>query len=224
MKRQDPTRTAIVTGLIVVAAAAGLMLLLRKPAPVEAPPPTTVEEPTPVVSETAEPVAVDLYFPGENGRLFAENRQLLLPGTGIEDDAAAIVQALLAGPSESGLMTGLVAPLPANVTLGRTYAMVPESTSDGERVEQDLTDVTMLIDLSEPENGPPPPSGSLGEMLTVYSIVNTVVFNVEAVERVILTWNGVQPQTFAGHLDTSRPLTANTSFLARRRAASNDGE
>ena len=52
----------------------------------------------------------------------------------------------------------------------------------------------------------PPPSGSTEEMQRVYSLVNSIATNVPEARRVVLLWNGFQRPTFAGHLDTSRPL------------------
>ncbi len=43
---------------------------------------------------------------------------------------------------------------------------------------------------------------------TVYSLVDTVVLNVEGTKRVVLLWNGVQRARFSGHVDTARPLAA----------------
>jgi hypothetical protein len=58
----------------------------------------------------------------------------------------------------------------------------------------------------------PPPSGSTEEMQRVYSLVNSIVTNVPEARRVTLLWNGLQRPTFAGHLDTSRPLAPLTSL------------
>ena len=52
-------------------------------------------------------------------------------------------------------------------------------------------------------------------MLTVYSLVNTVLLNFEQLDRVVLLWNGRQLRTFAGHVDTMRPLAANPDLIAR---------
>ena len=62
------------------------------------------------------------------------------------------------------------------------------------------------LDLHRPENKPPPPMGSLQETLLVYSLVNSVVLNVPAVERLSLLWNGNQRPSLAGHLDNAGPL------------------
>ena len=46
------------------------------------------------------------------------------------------------------------------------------------------------------------------ELLRVFGMVNTVLANDERARAVVLLWNGSQRQTFAGHVDTSRPLVA----------------
>ncbi len=61
----------------------------------------------------------------------------------------------------------------------------------------------------------PPPSGSTEELQRVYSLVNSIVTNVPEARRVALLWNGLQRPTFAGHLDTSRPLAPLASLRTR---------
>ena len=71
-------------------------------------------------------------------------------------------------------------------------------------------------DLRSAERELPPASGSLAERATVYSLVNTLLLNVEGTRAVTLLWNGVQRESFAGHLDTTRPLSADTSLVVAR--------
>lgn len=54
--------------------------------------------------------------------------------------------------------------------------------------------------------GAPPALGTRGELLSVYSLVNTVAMNVTGVKSVVLLWNGQQRETFAGQIDTTRSL------------------
>lgn len=61
----------------------------------------------------------------------------------------------------------------------------------------------------------PPPSGSTEEMQRVYSLVNSIVTNVPEARRVTLLWNGLQRPSFAGHLDTSRPLAPLATLRTR---------
>jgi hypothetical protein len=42
-----------------------------------------------------------------------------------------------------------------------------------------------------------------------------VALNIPEARRVILLWNGVQPQTLCGHLDLTRPLLPDTGLVAR---------
>lgn len=195
------------------------------------------------VAGTEEPVPqrqVELYFPGEDGRLHGLSREL--PES--PDPAVNIhrmMEALLEGPhgefaasqdgapaeeSESAAATeadgevveelplppvvpielanlnpadGLWPPLPADVDVGRTYI---------------LDDATAVVDLIVPEYAAPM-SGARAEILMLYSLVNTVLLNTEEAERLVLLWNGQQRSTFAGHFDTTRPLTPKTGLIAR---------
>ena len=57
-------------------------------------------------------------------------------------------------------------------------------------------------------------SGSHDELLSVYSIVNSLAVNFPAVKRVQLLVEDRPAETLAGHVDLSRPLTADMTLLA----------
>ncbi len=139
-------------------------------------------------------LAMDLFFPSTGGWLRTERREL--PASA-EPEAAisAVVSSLLAGPGGSGMR----APLPAGTSVRKVYL-----AADG----------VAFVDFESPESAPPA-SGSQREMLTVYSLVNTVLLNFQELDRVVLLWNGRQLKTFAGHVDTMRPLAANTGLIVR---------
>ena len=142
----------------------------------------------------------NLYFPSAGGWLRAEHREVPR-SEAVAEGIMVLVEALLAGPGGGdSTVPGLYPPLPEGVTVRRVYL-----DEDG----------TAYLDLQSPEGAPPPPSGSRQEILTVYSVVNTVLLNFDEVEHLVLLWNGRQPRTFAGHLDTMRPLAANTDLIAR---------
>ncbi len=48
----------------------------------------------------------------------------------------------------------------------------------------------------------------------LYSLVNTVLLNTPEANRLVVLWNGRQPETFAGHIDTARPLAARPNLIA----------
>jgi hypothetical protein len=141
-----------------------------------------------------EKVAFDLYFPSAEGLLRTERREIEVTAAP-RDRVRKLVQALLAGPRQEGLAR----PFPEEVKLGSVQ----------------LVDGIAYIDLRWEERPEPPPGGSTEEMQRVYSVVNTVTLNVPPAERVALLWNGIQPATFSGHLDTSLPLGPERAMLAR---------
>lgn len=139
------------------------------------------------------PASFDLYFPGDGWSLGVEERELAVTDDP-EDRARALVLALLDGPRESSLHR----PFPEGTVLLDLYI-------DGD---------TAYVDLGIEGSEEPPASGSLAEMTRVYSVVDSLAYNLQDVERVALLWNGVQRETFAGHLDTSAPLLPRDGALA----------
>jgi hypothetical protein len=129
---------------------------------------------------------VTLYFPSANGRLAGEQRELEASSQP-EERAAEVARALLAGPEDPGLM----APFPQGTSLGLCF-LSPEGIA--------------YLNLEGKDGAAPPGVGSTEEAQTVYSLVNSVTTNVPEARRVVLLWNGAQPASFGGHLDTSRPL------------------
>ena len=57
------------------------------------------------------------------------------------------------------------------------------------------------------------PGGSSAELMTVYSIVNTVVLNNRGIGKVWILIDGKKIETLAGHIDCSVPLVANREFI-----------
>jgi hypothetical protein len=140
----------------------------------------------PVPTERA---IVSLHFPAEDGFLHLEKREMSVPPPG-DDRLEVVVGALLSGPRQRGL-----APLfGPEVKAGNAFV-------DAHGVA--------YVDLSAEGHAMPPPSGSTLELLRVFGVVNTVLANDERARGVVLLWNGAQRQTFAGHVDTIRPLLAN---------------
>jgi hypothetical protein len=137
-----------------------------------------------------------LYFPGQDGRLHAEERELPLAEEPVER-IAGVVRALLAGPE----LRVLRPPLPGDTRLLA--------------VEYDAQTATAWVDLGVEDATSRLQAGSKQELLMVFSLVNSVALNVEGVERVGLLWNGSQPTTFAGHVDATRPLAPEPRYLAR---------
>lgn len=153
--------------------------------------------PLPGAGAAGELQPVTVYFPGQDGRLHPETRQVARSSEPIES-VAEIVRALLAGPQNLELRP----PVPAGTQLLG--------------VDLDLDRRVAYIDLGGNEISGPFRGGSKVELLAVYSLVDSVVLNVAEVERVALLWNGQQGSTFAGHVDMTHPLGPDRSLLSRR--------
>jgi spore germination protein GerM len=148
-------------------------------------------------AQAGEEVSFNLYFPAAGGGLRAEPRELQVTEAP-KDRVRKLVNALLAGPKDKDLAR----PFPEGVTLGSV-----QLSGDG----------VAYVDLRWPDHPDPPPGGSTEEIQRVYSIVDSVVLNVPEISRVALLWNGVQRDTFSGHLDLSRPLTPDRAVAAAAR-------
>ena len=139
-------------------------------------------------------VPAQLYFPGTDDLLHAEPHPLSGDLDTPERRILALAQAWIDGPSSDAL----VRPLPAV-----------------ESLHVDLTTAGLLyVDLLTPQDAPKPQAGSTVELTAIYSLVNTFALNVPEVKSVVLLWNGTQPPTLAGHIDTGVPLIADTSLIA----------
>jgi spore germination protein GerM len=143
---------------------------------------------------TGPPVSFNLYFPADGGELRVEARALAVSDAP-KDRIRKVMEALLAGPKGPGLAR----PFPEGVVLGGL-----QLTADG----------TAYVDLRWPDHPDPPPSGSTEEIQRVYSVVDSIALNIPQASGVVLLWNGVQRETFSGHLDLSRPLGPDRGLAA----------
>ncbi|RJP81113.1 MAG: spore gernimation protein [Desulfobacteraceae bacterium] len=130
---------------------------------------------------------VYLYFTDEkNSHLMSEERILLVTDDPLEM-GRMIIKELIQGPNGN-----LVRTIPVGTALNAIYI-----SKEG----------TAFVDFSDMirENHP---GGSQTELLTVYSIVNSITLNINEVERVKILIEGRESQTLAGHIDLTSPLSA----------------
>ena len=131
---------------------------------------------------------IHLYFADQKGNyLQAEERKILAADS--ISAIKAIMTALLEGPDDPKL----VSTIPAGSRLLHVFV-----TDDG----------TAYLDFNL-ELRRHHPGGVTAERLTLYAIVNSIVLNLEQVERVQLLLEGKTVSTLTGHLDISRVKTAN---------------
>jgi spore germination protein GerM len=131
---------------------------------------------------------VSLYFSDQNGDyLHVENREIaMVPGL-----ARATVKELIAGPKTKGLL--------------RT---IPEGT---QLLDIDVNNGLCRVDLSREfkENHW---GGSSGEILTIYSLVDTLT-QFASIKEVEILVEGQKVETLAGHMDLSTPVIRNMEIV-----------
>lgn len=139
-------------------------------------------------------ISVRLYFESERaGTLVPEERPVPMVGD-LARQLRAVMEELVRGS-----LTGLLPTLPPQTKVlevfvsARGVAYLDFSSAASQAVE----------------------GGSKGELLAVYSIVNSVTANFPAVRKVQILIEDQPVKTLAGHVDLSRPLAPDMTFLAR---------
>ena len=182
-RRFRPTMYLVVIGsAILVAIGTGAYLAYRSPEPAE-----TAYTASDDVQPTFEKREIYLYFGDDQGTyLTAEPRVIDQPA----DDVAysrQILSALFAGPRQGGISV-----LPEGVEIRALHIM-----GDG------VAFVDFESDAFESH-----PGGVESELRSIYSIVNTLVLNVDGVRSVKFLIGGKEVATLAGHVDLSHPFEA----------------
>ncbi|HWI54912.1 MAG TPA: GerMN domain-containing protein [Desulfobacteria bacterium] len=133
-------------------------------------------------------VDVVLYFADQSGDyLKAEKRQIQM----VQGLAKATVEQLIQGPTQKGLT--------------RT---IPQGTKVREiDIKNGLCRIDLSKEFKENHWG-----GSSGEILTVYSLVDTLT-QFDTVKQVEILIEGQRIDTLAGHMDLSAPVMKNTQIV-----------
>lgn len=144
---------------------------------------------SPVV--TGEKQKMKLYFSDLNERFLIPEERYITKKKSPDDTVRALVTALIEGPH-----TDLVKTFPGETILrGVTIKNGIASIDFGRN----------LIDLH--------PGGSASEMMTIYSLTNTLTINVPSVKKVKILIGGNSVETIKGHIDTSSPFSVNRDIL-----------
>ncbi len=155
--------------------------------------PVAVAPPPPDVPATGPRIKATLYFASADGqRLVGVEQEVPLAETPVAQ-ARAIVMALLATrPDES-----LSSTIPEGTTLRGVYVSARNE---------------VFVDLDETVRTGHP-GGSMQELLTVYSLVNSVLVNLPTMTEVQILIDGREADTLAGHVDLRRPLRKNEGLI-----------
>lgn len=143
-------------------------------------------------SFTIEKWEATLYFGDENSDfLVKEMRKMATPRTP-QKKAAALMSELIKGP------------------LAKSVRTVPEKTRlrSVKISKAGLVEVDFSSELSEFH-----PGGSSSELMTVFSIVNTLVLNIKEAKKIKILIDGRKVETIAGHIDCREPFFPNLKLV-----------
>ncbi|MBI5236183.1 MAG: GerMN domain-containing protein [Deltaproteobacteria bacterium] len=134
---------------------------------------------------------IKIYFSDEDGTRLVPERRIVKTGV-LEAEIREALEILLADPNDS-----------------RLASAIPR----GARIRSvKIKDGLATIDLSE-EIAFKHTGGSSGELMTIYSIVNTVALNFQQVKLVELLIQGRKASTLAGHIDISEPFVPDRKMI-----------
>lgn len=170
--------------------------------PPEAQAPALMEEPA--FEATAPRKRVTLFFASAevDGRLEAEEHDIYASEQ-VTLEAKQILVALIKGPR-----SGHVAALPPETRLREVY------WAEGGLLVVDITGEATLRH----------PGGITGEVSSIYSVVNSLTYNLPEVSEVQILIDGAEADTLAGHIDLRRPLPQDLSMTALQYEDGEPGE
>ena len=139
------------------------------------------------LARQSQKAVVHLYFSDLNNSFLTSEQRVILQPPDTAGFARAIVEALIKGPQK-----GLLRTLPPGTELNALYI---------------TPDDVCYVDLSEAVRKNHP-GGSNSELLTIYSVVNSLILNVPEIERVKILISGYETSTLSGHIDLQYPVKA----------------
>ncbi|HET9216742.1 MAG TPA: GerMN domain-containing protein [Terriglobia bacterium] len=135
---------------------------------------------TMLYERTDPPMTVKLFFPGEKEDVVLSGEdQTIFRSAGLTNRARQILQKLLDGPKSPN-----------------SYPSMPKDTKLQEVFVDDMgiayVDFSSTISANHP-------GGMLTEQATVYSIVNSLIYNLPEIRQVKILVGGAEKETLAGH-------------------------
>ena len=138
-------------------------------------------------------INVKLFFQAPDGRGLAVEERPVAFASDLARQIHSVVQELVKGPQK-----GLAATLAPDTRVLHVFVSARGIA---------------YVDLSK-EVAVVAPGGSEAEMITVYSVVNSLAANFPAIKRVQILIEDRPAATLAGHVDLTRPLRPDMTLLA----------
>lgn len=186
---------AAIAVLFAVALMSGLSRLLSRPtrgAPAADAP--SIVAPPPAATAAVPKIKATLYFASEDGLSLVPAEREVPLADGPIAQARSILEAQLSAQPDPPLVS----------TIPKGAALRGIFVSDRNEVFVDL----------DPAIKASHPGGTHAELMTVYTIVNSLLTNLPKLQEVQILIGGQEADTLAGHVDLRRPLKKNDAIVA----------
>ena len=147
----------------------------------------------PLYAPTDPAISVRLFFPGNNNDVLLRTREMtIFDSVEIENRIRQIVEELIQGGDDSDL-----------------FGRLPPDTRLNEVFVAGNGIVYLDFNSAISDNHP---GGVLPEQATIYSIVNSLTYNLDAIDQVKILIGGTEKETLAGHCLLLLPLQLDLSI------------
>ena len=143
----------------------------------------------------AERKEVLLYFSDREGEYLIGEKRKILKKDAVQEEAKETVIELIKGPN------------------GKLIRTLPPRT---ELLALQISDAGVARVNFSPSLSKDHPGGSSAEMMTVYSIVNSLSFNFPQIKRVQILISGKPIATIVGHLSLEEPVSPKPDLIKRQ--------
>ena len=133
-----------------------------------------------------------LYFADKDNIFLISEERTLSHAEDPTNFGCTIIEGLIKGPSQ-----GLARTIPVDTRLLALYI-----------TEAGICYVDLSAEIKEKH-----PGGVQSELLTLYSIVNSLVLNVPEIQAVKVLIDGQETMTLTGHIDLQEPVKANMLLI-----------
>ena len=146
-----------------------------------------------IIPTTGEIIKAELYFSSQDGMFLATENREIPKAKVINNQIKIVLLELINGPKD----TSLVPTIPVGTKIHDVY------------IDQyNVLYVDFSKEIKENHIG-----GSTAEILTVYSIVNTLTTNFPEIKQVQILIDGNTIDSLAGHIDISEPVKPDFSIV-----------
>lgn len=144
-------------------------------------------------TDTGEKIETELYFSSIDGMFLVPENREVKKSDEINNQIKIVLLELINGPKDANLAPTI----PYGTNINEVYMD-----------QQNTLYIDFTNEIKENHSG-----GSTGELLTVYSIVNTITSNFHSVKKVQILINRDTVDSLAGHIDISMPIKEDKSII-----------